>query len=360
MNSKTAERILTTENDPRWQAVVERNPAFDDQFVYAVETTGVYCRPSSPSRRPKPENVVFFASAAEAEAHGFRSSKRTRQDQGSTKSRHIKLISKACWQIEHADTAPGLEALADTAGLSPFHFHRVFKAVTGMTPKKYAQVHRAQKVHDELSNSNSVTDAIYDAGFNSSSRFYESSQKILGLKPSDFKKGGNNTDIYFAVGECYLGTILVAQSSKGICAISLGNDPDKLVRDLQDRFPNANLIGNDRLYEQLVAKVVGFLENPDTDLQLPLDIQGTAFQKRVWAALQDIPAGTTASYTDIAEKIGSPKSVRAVANACGKNHLAIAIPCHRVVRSDGSLSGYRWGVDRKQRLLDKESQLNMT
>ena len=207
-----------------------------------------------------------------------------------------------------------------------------------------------------LTNSHSVTRAIYDAGFNSSSRFYESSRKILDMKPLDFKEGGNNTDIYFAVGECYLGTILVAQSIKGICAILLGNDPDKLVRDLQDRFPNANLMGNDRLYEQLVARVVGFLENPEMDLQLPLDIQGTAFQKRVWAALQDIPAGTTVSYTDIAEKIGSPKSVRAVAGACGANLLAVAIPCHRVVRRDGSLSGYRWGIKRKQQLLDKESQ----
>lgn len=178
------------------------------------------------------------------------------------------------------------------------------------------------------------------------------------MKPSDFKESGNNTDICFAVGECYLGAILVAQSIKGICAIFLGNDPEKLVRDLQDRFPNANLIGNDRLYEQLVARVVGFLENPEMDLQLPLDIQGTAFQKRVWAALQDIPTGTTVSYTDIAEKIGSPKSVRAVAGACGANLLAVAIPCHRVVRRDGSLSGYRWGIERKQLLLDKESQLS--
>ena len=352
MNNKTS---LPVEEDPRWQAVIQRNRAFDDEFVYAVKTTGVYCRPSSPSRRPKPENVIFFSSAAEAEANGFRASKRTLQDQSSTQTRHVELIAKACRAIEQAEAEPSLETLADMTGLSPFHFHRVFKAITGMTPKKYAQAHRAEKVRDELNTDHSVTSAIYEAGFNSSSRFYESSQKILGMKPSDFKEGGNNTDIYFAVGECFLGAILVAQSVKGICAIALGDDPNELVHNLQDRFPSANLIGNDKLYEQLVARVVGFLEDPDKQLQLPLDIQGTAFQKRVWAALQDIPVGTTVSYTDIAKKIGSPKSVRAVANACGQNHLAVAIPCHRVVRSDGSLSGYRWGIERKLLLLEQES-----
>ncbi|WP_079254094.1 bifunctional DNA-binding transcriptional regulator/O6-methylguanine-DNA methyltransferase Ada [Endozoicomonas arenosclerae] len=346
------------EKDPRWKAVIERNGDFDDEFVYAVKTTGVYCRPGSPSRLPKPENVVFFDNAPAAEAQGFRPSKRYLQDQAAITRKHTELIARACQQIEKSETEPALHDLARDAGLSAYHFHRVFKSITGITPKKYAQAHRAQKIRNELKPDTSVTDAIYEAGFSSSSRFYEFSGKMLGMKASEFKKGGADTDIFFAVGECYLGAILVAQSHKGICAISLGDDPDQLVRELQDQFPRSKLVGNDREYEKLIAHVVGFLENPETDLKMPLDIQGTAFQKRVWSALQTIPVGTTASYADIAEKIGSPKAVRAVARACATNSLAIAIPCHRVVRSDGSLSGYRWGVERKRELLANESRIH--
>jgi AraC family transcriptional regulator of adaptative response/methylated-DNA-[protein]-cysteine methyltransferase len=256
--------------------------------------------------------------------------------------------------IEQAEEIPSLAALARAAGLSPGYFHRVFKTVTGVTPKDYAVAHRADKVRVELARSSTVTEAIYDAGFNSNGRFYEKSGEMLGMTPTDYRAGGANTVIHFAVGECSLGSILVAKSEKGVCAIQFGEDPEILVHDLQDRFPRAQLIGGDAEFEQLVAQVVGFIEAPGIGLDLPLDVRGTAFQQRVWAALREIPAGITVSYSDIARRIGAPGAVRAVAGACAANTLAVAIPCHRVVRSDGALSGYRWGIDRKRALIDRE------
>jgi AraC family transcriptional regulator of adaptative response/methylated-DNA-[protein]-cysteine methyltransferase len=231
----------------------------------------------------------------------------------------------------------------------------MFKAITGVTPKEYATAHRAAKVRHGLASGSSVTEAIYDAGFNSSGRFYEKSTDMLGMTPSQYRAGGNNEDIRFAVGQTSLGAILVASTNKGVAAILLGDDPDALVRDLQDRFPKAHLIGADNGYEALVARVVGFIEAPKIGLNLPLDVRGTAFQERVWKALQEIPAGATVSYTEIARRIGAPRSVRAVAGACAANNLAVAIPCHRVVRNDGALSGYAWGVDRKRSLIDREA-----
>jgi AraC family transcriptional regulator of adaptative response/methylated-DNA-[protein]-cysteine methyltransferase len=239
--------------------------------------------------------------------------------------------------------------------LSSFHFHRVFNAVTGLTPKGYARALRSRKVRDGLKGAQSVTETLYDAGFNSNSRFYEAADQLLGMKPRDYKAGGANNLIRFAVGQCSLGAIVVAQSQRGVCAILLGDDPDALVRDLQDQFPQADLVGADRNFEQLVAHVVGFVEAPALGLELPLDLRGTAFQERVWQALREIPVGSTASYAQIAQRIGAPTSSRAVAQACGANRLAVAIPCHRVVRSDGALSGYRWGVERKRRLLERET-----
>ncbi|MNZ63588.1 Bifunctional transcriptional activator/DNA repair enzyme Ada [compost metagenome] len=240
--------------------------------------------------------------------------------------------------------------------MSPFHFHRVFKAITGVTPKAYASAHRASKVRHQLQRSSTITDALYEAGFNSNSRFYESSNARLGMTPGTYRDGGANTDIRFAIGQCSLGAILVAQSARGICAILLGDDPQALLHDLQDKFPKANLLGGDSEFETLVAKVVGLIEVPGIGLNLPLDLRGTVFQERVWQALRNIPAGSTASYAEIAQRIGSPKAVRAVAQACAANALAVAIPCHRVVRSDGNLSGYRWGIERKRQLLERERQ----
>ena len=349
---------MTIEQDPRWAAILARDPKADALFVYGVKTTGVYCRPSSASRLPRPQNIEFFDTPAQAEAAGYRASKRAAGDRTQVAAHHAQLVANACRHIEQAESPPSLEVLAAQAGLSPFHFHRVFKAVTGLTPKGYASAHRSRKVRDGLKEQHSVTDALYDAGFNSNSRFYESANQLLGMKPSDYRAGGTNNEILFAVGQCSLGAILVAQSVRGVCAILLGDDPDKLVRDLQDQFPKANLVGADSNFEQLVAKVVGFVEAPALGLDLPLDLRGTAFQERVWQALRDIPLGSTASYGQIAERIGAPKAFRAVAQACGANCLAVAIPCHRVVRSNGDLSGYRWGVERKRQLLARENGQN--
>ncbi len=349
---------MTIEQDPRWAAILARDPRADALFVYGVKTTGVYCRPSSASRMPRPENIEFFDTPAQAEAAGYRASKRSAGDRTQLAAHHAQLVASACRHIEQAETPPNLDALAAQAGLSPFHFHRVFKSVTGLTPKGYASAHRSRKVRDGLKDQHSVTDALYDAGFNSNSRFYESANQLLGMKPSDYRAGGTNSEILFAVGQCSLGAILVAQSVRGVCAILLGDDPDRLVRDLQDQFPKANLVGADQGFEQLVAKVVGFIEAPALGLDLPLDLRGTAFQERVWQALRDIPLGSTVSYAQIAERIGAPKSFRAVAQACGANCLAVAIPCHRVVRSNGDLSGYRWGVERKRQLLAREHARN--
>ena len=238
--------------------------------------------------------------------------------------------------------------------MSRFHFHRVFRAIAGVTPKAYAAARRAERVRDELATCATVTEAIYGAGFNSSGRFYAASPDLLGMTPAQFRSGGKGAGIRFAVGECSLGAILVAATGKGVCAILLGDDPDALVRDLQDRFPKAHLIGADAAFERLVATVVGFVEAPARGLDLPLHVRGTALQQRVWQALRRIPSGSTASYAEIAQRIGQPKAVRAVAQACASNPIAVAIPCHRVVRTDGALSGYRWGVERKRALLERE------
>jgi len=349
------QRALATLSDPRWAAVVARDPAADGTFVYSVATTHVYCRPGCSSRRPKPENVAFHATPVDAERAGFRPCKRCRPDQCSSGARHTESIAALCRFIETAEHVPTLGELAARAGLSAYHLHRLFKAVTGLTPKAYASAQRAARIRRELLQSATVTEAIYGAGYNSSSRFYEQSDQMLGMTPSDYRGGGANQAIRFAVGECWLGSILVAQSRRGVCAILIGDDPDALVQELRDRFPAAELIGGDTGFERLVASVVGLIETPRLGLDLPLDVRGTAFQQRVWQALRTIPAGATVSYSELAERIGAPASARAVAGACAANILAVAIPCHRVVRSDGSLSGYRWGIQRKRALLERES-----
>jgi len=341
-------------DDARWAAVLRRDPAADGQFYYSVRTTGVYCRPSCSSRRARRENVAFHLTPTAAERAGFRPCKRCKPDQPSQTQRYAEQIARACRLIETSDFAPSLDQLAKAAALSPYHFHRVFKSVTGVTPKAYTTAHRNQRTRQNLAGRNTVTQAIYDGGFNSNAPFYAQSKELLGMKPREFRAGGANTVIRFAVGQCSLGAVLVAATDKGVCSILLGDDPEALVRDLQDRFARAQLIGGDREFETLVARVVGMVEAPAIGLDLPLDVRGTAFQQRVWQALRKVPAGSTISYAQMAQRIGSPKAVRAVAQACAANPLAIAIPCHRVVRTDGSLSGYRWGIERKRILLDRE------
>jgi AraC family transcriptional regulator of adaptative response/methylated-DNA-[protein]-cysteine methyltransferase len=338
-----------------WDAVRRRDPALDGKVFFAVRTTGVYCRPSCASRPAKRENVAFFPTAAEAEKAGYRACRRCRPDKLGAPDPRIEAVRRACDEIEQAEEAPKLAGLAASAGLSPHHFHRVFKAMTGVTPKAYAAEKRARRAAQKLGAARTITEAIYDAGFSSSSRFYETTAARLGMTPSAARRGGAGQAIRFAIGQASLGAVLVAATMKGVCAIMLGDDPDRLLRELQDRFPRAELIGGDPAFERTVARVVGFVEAPGQRLDLPLDIRGTAFQQRVWAALSAIPPGKTATYKDIARAIGQPKAVRAVAQACGANPLAVAIPCHRVVRADGDLSGYRWGIERKRELIAREA-----
>ncbi|NDL61558.1 bifunctional DNA-binding transcriptional regulator/O6-methylguanine-DNA methyltransferase Ada [Enterobacteriales bacterium SAP-6] len=348
--------MMTIEQDPRWQAIVTRDKTADDRFIYAVRTTGIFCSPSCPSRLPLAGNVLFFANAEEALRAGYRPCKRCRQGRSTLAEEQAAKVALACRYIERADGIPPLAELARQAALSPFHFHRLFKSLTGLTPKAYAVAWRNQRVRRRLAESTRVTDAVLDAGFNSPGRFYAGSDALLGMTPTAYRAGGLGMDIVFAVGRCTLGDILVAQSARGICAILLGDDAQRLVEQLQDTFPQAVLAGDDEDFARRVALVVGFVDAPALGLDLPLDIRGTAFQQRVWQALREIPPGRTASYLDVAKRIGSPAAVRAVAGACAANMLAVAIPCHRVVRSDGALSGYRWGVERKRRLLDTEAK----
>ncbi|SRR5579883_351897 len=353
MISQVMDRFASDQE--RWAAVTRRDAAADGAFYYSVSTTGVYCRPSCAARLARREHVRFHRTREAAEKAGFRPCKRCRPDEPPQAERQAAAIAKACRLIEHAGELPALDELAAAAGMSRFYFHRVFKSITGLTPKAYAAARRAQRVRSELGSGSRVTDAIYEAGYQSSSRFYEASSKLLGMKPGQFRAGGAGARIRFAVGQCSLGAILVAASERGICAILLGDDAGALTRDLQDRFPQAELIAGDAGFERWMAQVVGFVEAPRLGLDLPLDIRGTAFQQRVWRALTEVPPGATASYAEIARKLGVPKAVRAVAQACAANQLAVAIPCHRVVRTDGALSGYRWGVERKRALLDREA-----
>jgi AraC family transcriptional regulator, regulatory protein of adaptative response / methylated-DNA-[protein]-cysteine methyltransferase len=341
--------------DPRWARVSGRDKAADGLFWYSVATTGVFCRPSCPSRLANPKNVGFHDTIAAAEAVGFRPCRRCNPKGLSTDAENAELVAKACRLIDGAEDEPSLAELASAVELSESYFHRMFKAITGVTPKAYAAARRAARVREELGRTETVTQAIYEAGFNSSGRFYENAGDLLGMTPGSYRSGGAREQLRFAVGQCSLGAILVASSAKGVAAILIGSDPDALTRDLQDRFPKASLIGGDAAFEAMVAQVVGFVEAPHIGLGLPLDVRGTAFQQRVWQALRDIPPGATASYSEIAARIGAPGAVRAVAGACAANTLAVAIPCHRVIRHDGALSGYRWGVERKRDLLAREA-----
>lgn len=338
----------------RWRAVRQRDPAADDAFYYSVRTTGVYCRPSCPARLANRSNVRFHRTRREAERAGFRPCQRCRPDETPLIDRRRAAVAHACRLIDGAVDVPSLPVLAAAVDLSPYHFHRVFKMVTGVTPKAYAAARRVQRVRGELANGKSVTEALYGAGFNSSGHFYESASRELGMSPTTFRKGGPGIRIRFAVRESSLGHVLVAATEKGICAIFLGDNSDALVRELHDRFPRARIHPAPREFADWVARVVRLVENPGAEPDLPLDVRGTAFQVRIWQELRRIPAGETVSYTELARRIGRPTAARAVASACAANPVAVAVPCHRVVRTDASLSGYRWGVKRKAELLRRE------
>ncbi len=342
------------EPDPRWEAFSRRDKSADGQFVAAVVTTGVYCRPGCPSRLPRRENVRFFATNEAAERAGFRPCKRCKPDGASIEQRLSAAVASASALIEAAEGAPDFDAIAAAVGLSRHHFHRAFKRIAGVTPGAYFKAIRERRAVEALKPGATVTEAIYDAGYGSSSRFYETLAPKLGLKPAQFAKGGAGEVIRFAVGECSLGSILVAATGKGICAIELGGDPQALVEGLQARFPSADLAGGDAGFEKIVARAVGVVEEPARGLGLPLHVRGTAFQLKVWEVLRHIKPGQTATYKEVAALAGVPGAVRAVAGAVASNKIAVAIPCHRVIRTGGALSGYRWGVERKAALLARE------
>jgi AraC family transcriptional regulator of adaptative response/methylated-DNA-[protein]-cysteine methyltransferase len=345
---------LMPDEEACWAALKARDKAMDGAFVYSVRTTGVYCRPSCAARRPRAENVAFHASCEAAERAGFRPRLRCRPKGLSQQEQDMQSVVAAYRIIEEAEAPPSLGDLARDVGLSPYHFHRIFKANKGLTPKAYAAAHRSKILRETLPVAETVTAAIYESGFNSNGRFYATAPGILGMVPTSYRRGGARTQIHFAVGECSLGAVIVGATERGGCAILLGDHPAALIRNLQDRFPHAEFIGGDAAFENTVAAVVGLVEHPEVGLDLPLDIRGTAFQQRVWQALREIGVGRTATYAEIASRIGQPKAVRAVAQVCAANPIAVAIPCHRVVRTDGDLSGYRWGVERKRKLLKLE------
>jgi len=353
MESKDMKAFLL--DDERWEALVRRDPQAGGDFVYGVLTTGVYCRPTCASRLPNRENVLFFKTGKEAEQANFRPCKRCKPEAPNWKQPQTSAVLKACKMIAEADTPPALSELAHAAGLSLFHFQRLFKKTVGVTPKQYAVERRASRLREHLREDSTITDAMYHAGFGSSSRFYEKATATLGMKPSTYKNGAQDMRIRFAVVPCFLGLVLVAATAQGICAIDFGNTPETLKEDLRRRFPKAEFQDPDPDFTTMIAQILTFLEGPDRGgLDLPLDVRGTAFQRRVWLALQEILPGDTVSYADIAGRIGKPKAARAVAQACAANPIAVAIPCHRVVRGNGDLGGYRWGVERKRVLLERE------
>lgn len=341
-------------DEARWDAVMRRDRHADGRFFTCVKTTGIYCRPSCGAKKPKRENVFFVATREEAIAAGFRACKRCRPDEAVWPDARAEVIAKACRKIEAAEEAPSLEALAAAVGLSPFHFHRVFRQATGLTPKAYAEAARARRLRENLPESRSVTGALYDAGFGSSSRFYAKAEGMLGMEPARYRKGGAGEVIRHAIVPCSLGLLSVAATARGVCSMMLDDAAGPLEAELRQRFPLAEIVEGDAAFAALVQQAVRLVEAPGSNITLPLDVRGTALQQKVWQALREIPPGETLSYTQLAEKVGAPKAVRAVASACAKNTVAVAIPCHRAVRGTGALAGYRWGLERKQALLDRE------
>ncbi|MEM7218827.1 MAG: bifunctional DNA-binding transcriptional regulator/O6-methylguanine-DNA methyltransferase Ada [Pseudomonadota bacterium] len=355
MNTDTS-TAANLDFDSRWAAVLDRDAAMDGRFVYAVRSTAIYCLPSCPSRRPLKKNVAFFDSPGAAEAAGFRACRRCRPTEwdGASSPRR-ELVVAACRLIDAAEDAPTLDALALALGVSASHLHRQFKRALGITPKAYARARQVRRLQDNLRTSSTVTEAIYSSGFGSSSRVYECSDTLLGMSPGAYKAGGAGVAMRYTTQATDLGLMLLAATDRGVSCIEFGDDPDELVRSLAARFPRAHLEPDDAGLAAFVAAIEQRLASPTAALDLPLDIAGTAFQQAVWKALRAIPIGTTVSYGEVAAAIGKPAAQRAVARACAENKLAVVVPCHRVVRADGSLGGYRWGAARKRRLLDDEA-----
>jgi AraC family transcriptional regulator of adaptative response/methylated-DNA-[protein]-cysteine methyltransferase len=354
MSNTTLPRFAT--DGQKWNAVRRRDTRADGVFVFSVKTTGVYCRPSCPSRPPRRDNVAFHSSCAGAERAGFRPCKRCQPHTPGLAAIHSEAVARACRILEERDPAPALAELAREVGMSPSHFHRVFLKIAGTSPKAYLRARRAADVRGHLRRGARVTEAVYAAGYSSSGRFYADAAHELGMKPKAYRLGGRGESIRYSLGTCSLGRVLAAATAKGICSILLGDEPRQLVRDLHARFPHAVVQRADRRFAQTLTAVIARIDDPRSAADLPLDLRGTLFQQKVWRALTEIPPGRAASYSELARRIGRPRAVRAVASACAANPLAVAIPCHRAVRADGSLAGYRWGLKRKQALLQREAE----
>jgi AraC family transcriptional regulator of adaptative response/methylated-DNA-[protein]-cysteine methyltransferase len=352
---RTPALVSFATDDERYAAVARRDRSADGRFWYSVATTGVYCRPSCGARLARRENMAFHASTEAAERAGFRPCKRCRPLDASLAEQHAAAIAGACRRI---DTAEGenvpLATLAAEAGLSPHYFHRLFRGVTGITPREYAAARRAERLKDALRSGGTVTHALYEAGFNSSSRMYEGADAMLGMTPGAYARGGAGVAIRHAVAQTSLGPVLVAATERGVCSVRFGESPAALEAELRAQFPQASFAPATPAFGRWVRDIAAYIDAPQGALDIPLDVRGTSFQQRVWKALRAIRAGRTASYAEIAKKIGHPAAVRAVAQACAANPVAVVVPCHRVVRSDGGLSGYRWGVERKRKLLERE------
>lgn len=339
----------------RWQAVLERDKDADGQFVFAVLTTGIYCRPSCRARHALRQNVCFYTDAAAAEDGGFRACKRCQPDKADPQQQRIDKVAQACRLLEQERTLT-LDELAHEVGVSSYHFHRLFKSVTGMTPRAWQQAWRARRLRETLASSETVTGAVLAAGFPASSSYYRQADSTLGMTAKQYRRGGDDLPVRYTLQSCSLGRCLVAASSRGICAVLPGDSDDELINELEQIFPHAQRERADEAFSQQVAEVIAVLDGKREAFTLPLDIRGTAFQQQVWQALRNIPAGETRSYQQVAESINKPKAVRAVANACAANTLALIVPCHRVVRQSGALSGYRWGEARKALLLQREAK----
>ena len=341
-------------DDKLWTAVKNRDSGAEGTFVYAVKTTGIYCRPGCSSRLPKRSNVEFYSTAPDAEHAGYRPCKRCSPDSTPIAEVKANLITAACRRIESSPTQPSLAELAAEANMSQGHFHRLFKKLTGITPKEYASSKQSDRFLEALDDGNSITTAVYEAGYSGPGRAYDQLKTRMGMTPSDYGKGAPGITIRYALAECFLGWTLVAATDRGICAVMFGDDPSELPGMLLKRFTKADLRESSPDETEILKRAIAEIDTPPETFSIPLDIIGTAFQKRVWKALMEVPPGETAGYGDIAERIGRPKAVRAVASACGANRIALFIPCHRIIRRDGGLGGYRWGLERKRIILERE------
>lgn len=353
--TQTRREAKTQGHDDRWRAVEARDTGHDGVFVYGVRSTGVYCRPSCASRRPRYSQVVFFPVPELAEQAGFRPCKRCRPNLYPAPDPQLHIVRRICQQIEDAsEERPTLAWLGRSVGISPYHLQKLFKRVVGITPHQYADVHRLGSLKDRLKDGWTVTDALYDAGYGSSSRLYEKSSAQLGMTPATYRRGGAGLAIRYAIGDSHLGYVLAAATERGVCAIYRGDSEASLQSELRSEYPSADIHHDAGAMRRWIEAILEYLSGAMPDLQLPLDVQGTAFQRIVWKELQRIPYGETRTYGQIAAALGRPKAARAVANACASNPTPLVVPCHRVVRSDGTLGGYGWGSFRKKALLERE------